>query len=583
MGYHIFYTFAIYLCILIFNGNKINYCKNKILGAFCLAATTINTMKNWKLYILLLNLVICTNAFAQIDRTEKLDTTVNTSYDEINPIIHPDGEKLYFTRANHPENTGGKKDPGDIWVANKEADGWGLSSRVQGPINNKFFNGIIGFSSDGNTMYLHHLYKNGKLQTRGVSVSINKNGNWSDPIAVPVAFFQNRSEHQSASMAANKQVMLLAMESYGNYGAEDIYVTFRQADGQWTSPENLGSQINTRYQEYSPYLLADNKTLIFASNGYDGFGSMDFFYSTRLDESWKNWSKPQNLGAEINSSGREAYYHISPDGEYVYFMSTRNSEGYGDLRRMKLQKEDLPNQVAEEEPVFVTEMPKNIRPSENVEQTVTIETADSTIMVTGMVVSETDNQPIDAQLTFIPSPGVDISGTVTDKTNGRYEIKLPFTDNYIVKIEAKGFLNTEENLFLAGKSGNSFSQNFILTPLEIGRTFRLDNVLFERGTTNLADTSYNELDKVIEMMNQNPGIEIELGGHTSNRGAARANLKLSQERVDKVKQYLVENGIEEQRITGKGYGSLKPIASNKNETTRKLNRRVEFTILKNKE
>jgi len=82
-------------------------------------------------------------------------------------------------------------------------------------------------------------------------------------------------------------------------------------------------------------------------------------------------------------------------------------------------------------------------------------------------------------------------------------------------------------------------------------------------------------------MQQNPGIEIELGGHTDNRGAAKANLKLSQERVDKVKQYLVENGIEEDRIKGKGYGSIKPIASNKSEETRKLNRRVEFTILKN--
>jgi len=540
-------------------------------------------MKNSILYILLLILGICTNAFTQTDRTEKLDSTVNTSYDEINPVIHPDGDKLYFSRANHPDNTGGKKDAGDIWVADKEADGWGPAQKVEGPINNRFYNGIIGFSSDGNTMFLHHLYKEGKMQTRGVSKSIKKNGNWSAPRAVPISFFQNRSEHQSASLAANKQIMLLSLESYGNYGAEDIYVTFRKANGQWTSPENLGSQINTRYQEYSPYLLADNKTLIFASNGYDGYGSMDFFYSTRLDESWKNWSKPQNLGAEINSSGREAYYHISPDGKYAYFMSTRNSEGYGDLRRMKLQKDDLPNQVEEEEPVFVTEMPENTMPSGDVEETVTIETADSTITVSGLVVSETDNQPINAQLTFMPGQGNDISGTVSDKTNGSFEIKLPHTDNYLVKIEAQGFLNTEENLFLAGKTGNSFSQNFILTPLEVGRTFRLDNVLFQRGTTNLVDSSYVELDKVIEMMNQNPGIEIELGGHTDNRGAARANLKLSQERVDKVKQYLVENGIDDDRIEGKGYGSLKPIASNKNETTRKLNRRVEFTILKNKE
>ncbi|MFW5759942.1 MAG: OmpA family protein [Cyclobacteriaceae bacterium] len=522
-------------------------------------------------------------SMAQEDRTEKLDSTINTAYDETNPVVHPSGNLLFFTRSNHPDNVAGKKDPGDIWVSVKDGNGWAAAKRVHGPINNRFFNGVIGFSADGETMFLHHLYKEGKLQSRGVSASIRKGDSWGEPIPVPVKYFQNRSDHQSASMAAGNQVMVMSIESYGNYGAEDIYVTFRQADGQWTSPENLGSQINTRYQEYSPYLLPDNKTLVFASNGHDGFGSMDFFYSTRLDETWKNWSKPQNLGAEINSNGREAYYHLSPDGEYIYFMSTRNSEGYGDIRRMKLQQEDLPNQVEEGEPVFATEMPEDISPSESAEEVMEVAPVDSTIMISGMVVSETDNQPIDAKLTFMPNNGVDISGTVTDKTNGFYQVKLPHPDNYLVKIEAKGYLNAEENLLLAGKTGNTFSQNFILSPLEIGRTFRLDNVLFYRGTTDLVDSSYAELDIVIEMMQQNPGIEIELGGHTDNRGAAKANLKLSQERVDEVKQYLVKNGIDEGRISGKGYGSLKPIASNKSEETRKLNRRVEFTIVKNKE
>lgn len=522
-------------------------------------------------------------SLAQTDRSESLDSTINTAYDEINPVFNPEGNRLYFTRKNHPDNAGGKKDPGDIWVSVKNGNQWTKAKRIIGPINNRFFNGVIGFSADGETMYLHHLYKEGKMQSRGISVSIKKGDNWGEPIPVPVKFFQNRSEHQSASLAANNQVMVMSIESYGNYGAEDIYVTFRQADGNWTTPENLGSQINTRYQEYTPYLLPDNKTLIFASNGHDGFGSMDFFYSTRLDETWKNWSKPQNLGAEINSNGREAYYQVSPDGEYVYFMSTRNSEGYGDIRMMKLQQEDLPNQVEAEEPIFVTEMPEKVQASENVEEVMEVNVVDSTIVISGMVVSETDNQPLDAKLTFMPSQGVDISGTITDKADGRYQVKLPHLDNYLVKIEAKGYLNVEENLLLAGKSGKTFSQNFILTPLEIGRTFRLDNVLFNRGTTNLVDSSYAELDKVIEMMEQNPGIEIELGGHTDNRGSAKANLKLSQERVDEVKQYLVENGIDEGRITGKGYGSLRPIASNKSEETRKLNRRVEFTILKNEE
>jgi len=130
-------------------------------------------------------------------------------------------------------------------------------------------------------------------------------------------------------------------------------------------------------------------------------------------------------------------------------------------------------------------------------------------------------------------------------------------------------------------AGNDLIEEYLLTPLEVGTTITLNKVYFERSTAQLLDDSFSELNRVAEMMSENPGVKIELSGHTDNQGSSKLNLQLSQERVDIVKQYLTEHGIDGSRIRGKGYGGTKPVASNASEETRKLNRRVEFTILKN--
>ncbi len=164
---------------------------------------------------------------------------------------------------------------------------------------------------------------------------------------------------------------------------------------------------------------------------------------------------------------------------------------------------------------------------------------------------------------------------------GHFSFDVDTKNQYILKVKAPNFiteniildLNVEENDFKIEKS-------VFLNPVELGKTIRLENVFFERGEAILLRNSYKELDKLAEFMQENQKIEIELSGHTDNWGNAALNLQLSQDRVQKVKEYLVEKGINEARITGKGYGGTKPIADNNSELTRKLNRRVEFKIVK---
>ena len=147
---------------------------------------------------------------------------------------------------------------------------------------------------------------------------------------------------------------------------------------------------------------------------------------------------------------------------------------------------------------------------------------------------------------------------------------------YILQIDAEGYIS--KNLRIEPFT-ITLSKDILLDPIEVGTTVNLENVLFVRGTTDLVASSFEELDLVVEMMNNNPTMEIELSGHTDNVGVASLNKRLSQERVDAVIAYLADKGIDKSRLSGNGYGGTKPIASNANETTRRLNRRVEFTIL----
>ncbi len=500
-----------------------------------------------------------------------IGTNVNSTFDEQAPILSPDGKTLYFTIAKHPSNMGGTKDPGDIWISKKDSSGaWTTPINPGQPLNNKQYNALIGFSNKGNSVYLagHYLPGNKRAKSRGISVSHYNNKKWTFPEPVDIPYFNNYSDQQSGCLSYDGNIMLHSIETYGTRGAEDIYVSFRKTDGSWTDVKNLGSVINTEYQEKTPFLSADNRTLIFSSNGLGGLGSMDLFMSKRLDDSWKNWSKPVNLGQPINTNGRELFYFVVPGSDEVIFCSTQNSDGYGDIKYFKLLPEDVIVPVeetilAEDEIIQESIVEKNV------------------IVLQGKVFNATNNEPLPASVSVYLNAEEEIASTDTEAGSGEFQINIESEDGFMIRVGAKGFMNVEESVVSSEYEQNLVLKNYYLEPLEVGKVFKLNNVLFHRASANLIDSSYVELDVVHRMMEDNPDIMIELSGHTDNVGNARKNVALSQERVDVVKNYLVEKGIDEDRIQGKGYGGSQPIASNKSEETRRLNRRVEFKIIEN--
>jgi len=526
-------------------------------------------------YFLFLSLALMISVLTEGQQiTNKSFVNINSSLDEQSPIISPDGKTLYFTIANHAQNVGGKRDKGDIWQSVLIGKEWSAQIHGGTVLNNKGYNAVGGFSADGSQMFLlSHYSSNGDVKTQGISVSRNSGSGWSAPQNISIPYFLNKNETLSGHINKAGNVFVFAGEAYSTLGVEDIYVSVKNASGNWSEPKNLGRNINTSFQEWSPWLSEDTRYLYFASNGRQGYGSFDIYYAQRLDDTWAKWSAPINMGAGVNSEGRELFYIPFPKEEIALFTSTLNSDGYGDVKMYQPPKEALDSLMKKMEelpPDTVVKLVEIVREKP-------IETDEKSVRVWGKITNANTNDPIIANVNFHS----DSNFQVVAGPDGIFSINVPSVDEYSIKVEAPGFLGSFEKLDIRTFEMKELEMNFKLQPVAVGATVNLKSVLFQQSTANLLDESYDELNMVIDFLKSNPTVEIELAGHTDNRGLSVHNVRLSRERVDKVKEYMTSKGIDGKRITGKGYGGIKPIADNDAEVTRRLNRRVEFTIVKN--
>lgn len=466
---------------------------------------------------------------------------LNSPFDENFITIRPDGKEMAYSRSNHPYNQGGKFDDGDIWVSSQIDSVWSVATNWH-QVNNEHYTAPIGWSSDGQTfIYSNIRTKGGTLETELWAAVGNSRQK------LDVKYFKNKSPHQSGCLSSDNRIIILSMESGATQGVEDLYVLFR--DGEtWSAPKNLGPIINTEYQEITPFLSPDTKTLYFSTNGRKGFGSFDIYASDRLDDTWRNWSPPRNLGPSVNSKGKETSLSFSIGADYAYFISTRDSDGYGDIRRIKFRTDSLEAPpVADTTDFFFEEM--------------------NTLIVGLQLINAKTSLPIVGDIVINSGDG---TSTLKSNSEGWLELK----GNQTIEVSVKGYMKGEVQL------QEGILNVVRLEPLEVGRTIRLEHVLFSRSSSNILDTSFEELDRVVEMLNENPDIRIRLKGHTDGNGDPIENLKLSQERVETVKKYLVSKGIKKRRIEGIGFGGEQPIADNDTEETRMLNRRVEFEVIK---
>ncbi|GAB3583024.1 OmpA family protein [Hymenobacter daeguensis] len=487
-----------------------------------------------------------------------LGPNVNTRYVETHPVISPNGRTLYFARESNPDNVGGSRDPQDVYystlVSGKNKT-WSLAKNLGGPVNTPDDpNGIASVSANGQNAILINIYnRDGTMDPLGCSITKRTRMGWTQPVPQVIKDFVNLDkEHVDFFQATSGKAMLMAVERPDGMGGQDIFVSFPvpEQTNTWSKPKSLGPNVNTAKSDFAPFLAADEKTLYFASEGRGGYGKSDIFYTKRLDDTWTNWSPPRNLGPVVNSPDFDAYYTISAAGQDAYLVSSRNGvDGSKDIFRISLA------------PAFQPEV---------------------VTLVTGRVLDVNTGKPIRAIIHYENLlTGEEIGVTETDPADGSYTIVLPSGVQYGYRAEAKGYIAENANLDVTAKDKYSEEKkDLFLVPFNVGQTVKMNNIFFPQSKYYLNTSSYPELLRLIRILKDYPTVEIKLSGHTDNQGDPALNLKLSQDRVNEVKKYLVTHGIKGERITTEGFGGTKPIASNDQEETRSKNRRVEFTITK---
>jgi outer membrane protein OmpA-like peptidoglycan-associated protein len=473
---------------------------------------------------------------------ENLGNIINTTRTEMMPAISPDGRVMYFTRGNRVR---GYVSNGDIYMATLQENGqWGEVKKVDA-LSNERHNGVVGFFPGGNSLLLFGDYSGGNAF---FSITKKTTTGWTKPIPVKFRTPKLTQNIWSGAIGSDGKTILIELNTTGYLDESDLFVTFMDANGNWSEVRNLGEVINIPGSwDGTPYLAPDMKTLYFNSSR-NNTGGTEIFMAKRLDDTWTNWSDPVKIEVSMYEDAVIQYYLVPGDGTHAYFVSGTKTFGEGDILRMKLKEEERP------EPFLI---------------------------LSGRTLDSKTGNPISASIVFEDLDTNQKKGVLTsDPVTGTYQIALPKGINYGVYASAKGYYSITQQIEIKNLVNYSEkNQDLLLAPLEIGETLALNNLFFDKGKDALLPTSYPELERLVKLLNDNPAMQIELHGHTDNVGGVKENQLLSENRSRKVADYLIQYGINATRVKSKGFGASKPIAPNDKEENRRKNRRVEFVIM----
>jgi outer membrane protein OmpA-like peptidoglycan-associated protein/tetratricopeptide (TPR) repeat protein len=463
---------------------------------------------------------------------------INTSENEYWPFLNIEGKELVFTRRIKNTNE-------DFYSSSIKGNEWTMAKPLAGNVNTPESEGAQKISADGEWMVFTASNRPDSYGNYDLYISYKTPLGWS--VAENMGGSVNSDQWDSQPcLSPDKKDLYFASRRFGGFGGIDIYVSHLLANGRWSEPENLGATINTPGDDQCPFIHADNQTLYFTTNGWQGYGGNDLFVARKGFSG--NWSKPVNLGYPINTIDDEGTIFITSDGKTAYYASDRN-DTRGGLD------------------IYSFELREDIRPVK-------------TLWVKGIVTDKKTGKPLSATLELTELDSRQPVNRVQSDNNGSYIITLPVGKNYAFNVNHKSYLFYSDNFLMAGQSPDSiYEKNIALLPISINAGIVLNNIFFATNKFELKPESQVEMDKLVQLMTENPGLKIEIGGHTDNVGKPATNLTLSNNRAKAVANYLIAKNIVPARIIARGYGSAKPVADNNNEEGRAKNRRTEMKVL----
>ncbi len=477
-------------------------------------------------------------ASPQVVEISNLGTALNSEEHDFSPHVTADGKKMFFTshRITREGENAGKVE--DVYFSKFDNGSWTPPANLGAPINTDHNDAIVGLSSDGQTMFIYRDdVGGGDLFMSELHDSV-----WTEPHPLP---FNTELKESSVSISPDERTLFFVRREEN--GVQNLYTSKKEASGNWSEAVKMGDHINSDYDEDTPFMHPDGKTLYFSSKGHSTMGNSDVF-KVVWDEETGEWSEPENLGYPINTAGREVGFVMSAEGVGYYASSKSGGSGGADIYEIKIPQEEKKHNL---------------------------------MVLKGFIKEELSNKPIEARITLTNNTtGEVIASLHSNGSTGEYLVTLPAGVDYGIAVEHEGHLFHSEHFSLEKLEGVDFVEKNVWMPVtKKGSKIVLRNIFFETGKSNLTQNSFPELNKLVEYLNKYPEIKVEISGHTDNVGSDESNLKLSVERAKAVVNYLVAQGIKEERLVPKGYGSFQPIASNDDDEGRSLNRRTEFKVL----
>jgi outer membrane protein OmpA-like peptidoglycan-associated protein len=590
---------------------------------------------------------------------------------------------------------------------------------MESPFNKRKFNQVLTVLDDGNSLFIRG---GNRKKEKGFSIVTKDNNGWSRPEELPVEDYDvmSKGRFSGAVISENREAIIIYMNEREAKAYSDLYLSKRKSDGTYSKPRIIES-LSTYKDEFGPYLAEDDQVMYYASNRDGTTGGVDVWKVRRLDDSWLNWSEPENIGAPINTDGFDSYFSVDKSGENAFTTRTyvsadgSNMNIYGLIPKAKITVEGDVLDAESMEPlsIYLTAEPQEDKPLNinvksdgeysfttyknkpfrllaakigyeqlnesldlsaikndtiihrnllltpiktkvklyglitdsrtlnsvnakiyvekdtfldsartafedggysmilegsgdyriqiisdeynNIEEefTVSIPAGEyeyevrrdyamnkeiKPYIVSGLVIDEKTKKALEADLSFEIQDTVIAS--LKSKSDGTFEVVIPKTGELIIRGKKINYLNLEYKLTITDNQDfREYSATLEMSPIEVGKTVIIDNIYFNFDKTTLKEVSFPELDRLTDLMNQNPGIKIEIIGHTDSKGSDDYNLTLSEGRAQAVMEYLLKKEIAQDRMTSKGLGETSPISSNNTDEGRAENRRVEFTIV----
>jgi outer membrane protein OmpA-like peptidoglycan-associated protein len=555
-----------------------------------------------------------TNDTLRID-IKNIGGNINSDADDYSIVMSPDGKKMFFASRR---STGIKvkthfkdsKFDENIYSSDYLNGAWTVALLADKNLVTPYCETPLFLSSSGEELYIYTGYEGGG----DVKVSVIKKDKWTTPEKVNFGINSSSAETSFSIAPSGDEIAFVSDRRKGGSGGKDIYLIKKLNKRKWSKPENIGPVINTPYNEESVRYSKKGDVLWFSSTGHNSIGGYDIFYSKKGPTG--EWSTPVNAGYPINTPWDEIFYNPSPSDDSSFFFVSNRSKGFGGLdiysgKILPPLPPPLPPIVVVKPPIVSDSviMPKVITPP----KPDTIFVRDTVIVIKEIVPVAKDTVKVNPVVPEIkPEPPKEfilyLIGKVTDSetggailaridvidlstnqvittsassdVDGSYRIRLPAKRSYMLDLRSTGFLPDMKKVNIPETyTEEVYPLNLTLVKVKVGEKVVLNNILFELGKSVLTTSSYAELDKLVQIMKDNPKMKIEISGHTDNTGNPVINAKLSTDRAKAVVDYLVKKGVEQNRMTYMGYGSDQPIAENTTDAGRKKNRRVEFKIL----